>query len=159
MTHEAALTAPRANVSRLWARWVISNLSPIPPNTRVCSATTAPARTANTAISFRVRSPTIPRRPSPPAPSRLPPRAGGGALLGRVVVLAAPHVVAAPEHAGDVGRHPEHQVHPHAHVGGKNACDRFRRGPDLPGLFLRQAGAPDPDRLTGGGGLFRVRDG
>src|SRR3989304_4092597 len=67
MTPEAALTAPRANVSRLWARWVVSNLSPIPPNTRVCSPTTSPARTANTPISFRVRSPTIPRRPYTPA--------------------------------------------------------------------------------------------
>src|SRR3990172_3107587 len=137
MTHEAALTAPRANVSRLWARWVISNLSPIPPNTRVCSPTTSPARTANTPISFRVRSPTIPRRPYTPA-----------SFMSR---HNAPATASA--------RFTEHQVHPHAHVGGKNACDRFRRGPDLPGLFLRQAGAPDHDRLTGGGGLLRVGEG
>ena len=73
-------------MSRLWARCVISNRSPIPPKISVWSPTTSPARTAKTPISLRARSPTIPRRPYTPESSIVRPRAVATASARRTAV-------------------------------------------------------------------------
>src|SRR5574337_631725 len=63
MTQRAARKAPRAKLSRLWARCVTSIRSPILPKITVCSPTTSPALNAWMAISSLPRSPTNPLRP------------------------------------------------------------------------------------------------
>src|SRR3990172_2870199 len=61
--NRAARSAPRAKVSRLWARWVSSSRSPSAPKDTVCSPTTSPERWDRIPISLRVRSPGMPWRP------------------------------------------------------------------------------------------------
>src|SRR5690242_15515814 len=78
--------APRAKLSRLWARWVSSSRSPSEPNTTVCSPTTSPERRAAMPISLRERSASLAWRSYTAVEGRSRPRAWATTSAMRIAV-------------------------------------------------------------------------